>query len=253
MTVPTPTLLRDHPEIPNRTSIGHIRAVCLDIDDTLVDYVASARAGLAALIGHDGAWSQWAELTELHHERVLSGEIDFETMRLQRARAFFAERGECLSDTELASREARRMNAMRGAWRLFDDALPCLHLLRSAGLMLAAITNASSKHQRSKLATVGLIDTFDVLIIAEEAGMAKPNPEIFHLTCRKLRVPPRQTMHVGDRLDLDAKAAVDAGLSGVWLVRPGVEVTVDRVPPGVHVITSLLELPELLTAIAAAA
>lgn len=248
----TPTLPRNFPEIPTRISIGQVRAVCLDIDDTLVDYVASARAGLAALVGHDGAWAHWAELTELHHERMLAGEVDFETMRLQRTREFFADRGESLSDAEVAAREAVRMDAMRGAWRLFDDALPCLHLLRSAGLMLAAVTNASSKHQRSKLATVGLIDTFDVLVIAEEVGIAKPDPAIFHLACRRLRVQPRQTMHVGDRLDLDAQAAVTAGLSGVWLVRPETGITVGAVPPDVHVITGLLELPELLTTLAAA-
>ena len=248
----TPTLPRDRPEFSTRTATGRIRAICLDIDDTLVDYVASARAGLAALIGNDGAWSHWAELTELHHERVLAGEIDFETMRLQRTRAFFAERGEWLSDSELACREARRMDAMRGAWRLFDDVLPCLHLLRAAGLMLASITNASSKHQRSKLATVGLIDTFDVLVIAEEVGMAKPDPAIFHLACGRLRVPPCQVMHVGDRLDLDAQGAVDAGLSGVWLVRDGADVPVVPLPHGVYVINGLLELPELLTTLAAA-
>jgi len=253
VTVPTPTLPRAYrPAIPTRTSIGQIRAVCLDVDDTLVDYVAAARAGLAALIGHDGAWVHWAQLTDLYHGRVLAGQVDFETMRLQRTRAFFAERGECLSDAEVAAHEARRMDAMRGAWRLFDDVLPCLHLLRAAGLMLAAITNASSRQQRSKLATVGLIDTFDVLVIAEEAGVSKPHPEIFHLACRKLRVRPHQTMHVGDRLDIDAQASVSAGLSGVWLVRRTAEAPFDRVPPGVHVINGLLELPALLTTLAAA-
>jgi len=240
----TPTLPRSYPNISKGVTTGHIRAICLDIDDTLVDYGASGRAGLAALVGSDGAWSHWAELTELHHDRFMAGEIDFDTMRLQRTRAFFAERGEWLSDSEVAVREARRMDAMRGAWRLFDDVLPCLHLLRSAGLMLAAITNASSKHQRSKLAAVGLIDTFDVLVIAEEVGRCKPDPAIFQIACSRLRVRPNQVVHVGDRLDLDAKAAVDAGLRGVWLVRDGMPA---EPPAGVHLITGLLELPGLVT------
>lgn len=235
-------------------SSGHnarqIRAVCLDVDDTLVDYMASGRAGLIALLGHDRAWTHWAELTELHYDRFISGEVDFDTMRMQRTRAFFADLGEPLSDAEVVDREEQRQDAMRAAWRLFDDALPCLHLLRSAGMMLAAITNAPSAHQRSKLATVGLIDTFDVLVIAEEVGMAKPDPAIFHLACAKLGVPPNQAMHVGDRLDLDAFAAFEAGLCGVWLARPQ-STTVEAIPPGVHVINGLLELPELLETLAA--
>jgi putative hydrolase of the HAD superfamily len=256
VSVPTPTLSQLPPELPRHHPVGPIRAVCLDIDDTLVDNCACGRAGLAALVGRDHAWDphrawdQWSELTELHYDRFLSGEVDFDTMRLQRAKAFFAERGEWLSDHELAHREACRMAAVRGAWRLFDDALPCLHQLRAAGLGLAAVTNAPGGHQRSKLAAVGLIDAFDVLVIAGEVGVAKPDPAIFQLACARLGVRPDQTVHVGDRLDLDARAAVDAGLvAGVWLARHAAVPT--DLPFGVHVIASLLDLPDLLAAIPA--
>lgn len=203
------------------------------------------------MVGNDLAWADWVELTESHYKRFISGEVDFDTMQLQRTKAFFASRGESLSGSEVAIREARRTNAMRNAWRLFDDALPCLHLLRSAGMMLAAITNAPGKHQRSKLATVGLIDTFDVLVIAEEVGMAKPDPAIFHLACRQLGVRPCQAVHVGDRLDIDAQAAVDAGLAGVWLNRDDSAPTAQP-PVEVHMISGLLELPELLATLSAA-
>jgi putative hydrolase of the HAD superfamily len=250
----TPTLSLVPPERPRRHPNGSIRAVCLDIDDTLVDYCACGRAGLAALVGHDcawdphRAWDQWSELTELHYDRFLAGEVDFDTMRLQRAKAFFAERGEWLSDLEVAHREACRMDAVRGAWRLFDDALPCLRTLRAAGLLLAAVTNAPGGHQRNKLAAVGLIDAFDVLVIAGEVGVAKPDPAIFHLACTRLGVRPEQTVHIGDRLDLDAVAAVGAGLlAGVWLARQAAVPT--DLPFGVHVIASLLDLPDLLAAI----
>jgi putative hydrolase of the HAD superfamily len=241
----TPNLShRHHPEfLTGHLAPTSIRAACLDIDDTLVDYMASGRAGLAALIGHDGAWAHWTQLTEAHYDRFIAGEIDFDRMRLERTRAFFAELGEPLSEDELVVREARRVDAMRGAWRLFDDALPCLHLLRSAGLMLAAVTNAPGAHQRGKLATVGLVDAFDVLVIAEEVGLAKPDPAIFHLACARLGVRPEQAIHVGDRLDVDAVGAHDAGLHGVWLDRSACR---QPVPPGIHVVTDLLELPDLL-------
>ena len=245
MTVLTPTLLREQSHVP--TSTGEIRAVCLDVDDTLVDHGRSAHAGLTALVGNDDSrrcLPRWFELTECHYQRFIGGEVDFDTMRLQRTRAFFAELGELLSDAEVAAREATRLAAMRRAWRLFDDGEPCLHLLRSAGFMLAVVTNAAGPYQRGKLATVGLINTFDVLIIAEEVGVAKPEPEIFQLACRELRVTPRQAAHVGDRLDADALGAARAGLTGVWLDRTG---SAGHAPPGVHVISELTELPELLS------
>jgi putative hydrolase of the HAD superfamily len=248
--VSTLTPPRDITRFREQCRAAGIRAVCLDIDDTLVDYMASSRAALAVLMGHDRAWRHWFDVTERYYERFTSGEVDFDTMRLQRTRAFFVECGEQLSDAEVAVREAARMDAVRGAWRLFDDAQPCLHLLRSAGLMLAAVTNASSAHQRTKLATVGLIDTFDVLVIAEEVGMAKPDPGIFQLACARLRVRPHQAVHVGDRLDLDAAGALGAGLRAVWLDRGRGLGHPTAHPPGVHVINGLLELPHLLATIA---
>jgi putative hydrolase of the HAD superfamily len=223
--------------------------VCLDVDDTLVDYRRSTLAGLAELVGHDQGWrcsSLWHELTELHYGRFIDGEIDFHTMRLQRTRAFLAELGEFLTDDELAVRESRRIAAMRRSWQLFDDVEPCLHLLRSAGIMLAVITNAAGLYQRGKLAAVGLVDVFDVVVIAEEVGVAKPDAEIFQLACRRLRIAPHQAVHVGDRLEVDAVGAVRAGLTGVWLDRSE---SGQPAPAGVHVINDLIALPDLVAAL----
>ncbi|HET8640492.1 MAG TPA: HAD family hydrolase [Pseudonocardiaceae bacterium] len=228
-----------------------MRAVCLDVDDTLVDCSHSALAGLTELIGPDEGWrcySRWFELTEQHHGRFIDGEIDFHTMRLQRTRAFLAELGEMLSDAEVADREARRAAAMRRAWCLYDDVAPCLHLLRSAGVMLAVITNAAGPHQRGKLAAVGLVDAFDLVVIADEVGVAKPDARIFRLACHRLRIAPHQAVHVGDRLDVDAVAASEAGLNGVWLDR---SLSGTPAPAGVHVINQLTELPGLVAGLAA--
>lgn len=223
--------------------------MCLDVDDTLVDYGHSAMAGLAELVGRDKGWqcsSLWHELTELHHGRFIDGEIDHRTMRLQRTRAFLAELGELPTDDELADRESRRVAAMRRSWQLFGDVEPCLHLLRAAGVMLAAITNAAGHYQRGKLAAVGLVDAFDAVVIAEEVGVAKPDAEIFQLACRQLRIAPHQAVHVGDRLDVDAVGAVRAGLTGVWLDRSG---RGQPAPPGIHVINDLTVLPDLVAAL----
>jgi putative hydrolase of the HAD superfamily len=237
------------PASPAWFGAGQIRAVCLDVDDTLVDYSRSAQAGLTALVGKDQGWlcwRLWSELTELHHGQFIDGKVDFHTMRLQRTRAFLAELGQFVSDDELAHREATRADAMRRAWRLYDDVEPCLHLLRSAGIMLAVVTNAAGPHQRSKLAAVGLIDAFDVVVIADEVGVAKPQAEIFQVACRWLRVPPEQAVHVGDRLDVDAVGAARAGLTGIWLDRSS---RGGPAPPGVHVINDLTTLPDLVAAL----
>ncbi|MGH4008983.1 MAG: HAD family hydrolase [Pseudonocardiaceae bacterium] len=225
-----------------------VAAVCFDVDATLVDYEASTRAGLRELLGSDAAWVDWCTLTDWHYLRYLAGEVDFDTMRQQRTRDFFAYRGEVLCHGEVVRREERRAAAMRRAWRLFDDALPCLRALRALGLRLAAITNAAGDYQRAKLGALGLESTFDAVLISGELGVAKPHHAIFRRACRALGVLPVQAVHVGDRLDTDAEGARNAGLHGVWLDRSGC----GALPKGagISVIQRLAELPALVTRLA---
>lgn len=218
------------------------------MDATLVDYEASTRAGLRELLGTDEAWADWCTLTEGHYLRYLAGDVDFDTMRQQRTRDFFAYRGEVLCDGEVVRREERRAAAMRRAWRLFDDALPCLRALRALGLRLAAITNAAGDYQRAKLGALGLASTFDAVLISGELGVAKPHHAIFRRACRALGVLPAQAVHVGDRLDTDAEGARNAGLHGVWLDRSGCGAL--PLGAGISVIGRLSELPALVTRLA---
>lgn len=196
------------------------------------------------MIGRDDLWPTWQRMTDEHVARVIAGEMDVDTMRCARTKAFFADLGALLDDDMVSAIEHRRLEEMNGAWALFDDVLPCLDWLRAAGLKVAAVTNASGEHQRSKLNHLGIARFFDAVVIAGELGRAKPDPLIFHTACTRLDVPAAQAVHVGDRLDTDAHGAQHAGLHGVWLDRRGHEDI--AVEPGVRVIESLADLPELL-------
>ncbi len=221
-----------------------VRAVCLDVDDTLVDHSASSRGALRLLLGHDGAWPLWQQITDEHVARVVAGVVDSDTMRWQRTKEFFGCLGELLDDAEAVRREGVRVRAMREAWRLFDDVLPCLEWLSAVGVKIAVVTNASGPYQRSKLANLGVAGYIDEVVIAGELGAAKPDPVIFHTACARLGYAPAEVAHVGDRLDLDAIGARDAGLAGVWLNR-GCPAR-GALPTDVAMITSLELLPELL-------
>ncbi|MEJ6484796.1 HAD family hydrolase [Nostoc punctiforme UO1] len=59
----------------------------------------------------------------------------------------------------------------------------------------------------------------DVVVTSEVAGFAKPAPQIFQYACAKLGVQQTESVYVGDNLELNAIAARDAGLIGVWLNR----------------------------------
>jgi putative hydrolase of the HAD superfamily len=218
-----------------------VKAVFLDVDDTLVDYAPAARAAFAAVLGEDASYEQWLQLD--HYERWLNGEFDdFETFRTARMADFLTLLGR--ENAQAAELESRRFAGLAEHYQLFDDVEPCLAALRERGVRTGLITNNEPVHQRDKLARVGLLDRFDAVVISGEFGIAKPDPAIFRHACALLDVQPTDALHVGDNLAADALGAHGAGLRGVWLDRRGEH---DGRPLDVDVIGGLDELPALLS------
>jgi len=147
-----------------------------------------------------------------------------------------------VDDTLVDYAATPRLAALNRSFVLFDDVVACLAALRERSLRLGVITNNDGPHQRRKLAAVGLGDSFDALAISGEVGVGKPDRAIFEHACAALGVEPGAAVHVGDRLDLDALAATEAGLRGVWLDRRREAGGEGQVP----VVTSLAELPALV-------
>lgn len=225
-----------------------IQAVFFDLDGTLLDHDATTRAGALGmfsryrdrLTGSDEHLLQrWEDLTEFHFDRYLRGETTLIGQRRGRVRGLFG-----LTPGELPDAEADQAYAVYSDHydrnlTLFSDVVDTLEALR--GLRLGVITNGGSVHQRQKLEGVGVSDRFVAVVVSEDVGVAKPDPQIFRAACQAMGAPPSACVHVGDRLDVDAIGARDAGLKGVWLDRhdKGSE------PAGVTRITCLTELPAL--------
>ena len=226
-----------------------------DLDGTLMDHDAARAAGLAA---HAEEWlagaepgalerldGEWRRLEALHFEEYAAGRCSFQEQRRRRVRGVHAALGrEVASDAAADAWFAGYLAHYRAAWRAFDDALPALASLVSAypETALGVVTNGEGEPQRSKLAAIGLADRFAVVVASGEVGVAKPDPAIFALACERLGVEPAHAAHVGDRLDLDAQAAVSAGLRGIWLDRLGAATP----SPGVTSIATLDRLPAAL-------
>jgi putative hydrolase of the HAD superfamily len=194
-----------------------IRAVFLDVDDTLVDYDNAARRAFAAVLGADADYERFCALD--HYARFLSGEFGFEEMRERRMAEFLTLVGRTTDAVEAAEIERRRFEGLAEYYTLFDDVLPCLAALRARGLRLGLITNNESVHQRAKIRAVGLDELVDVIVISGELGIAKPAAAIFAHACALLGVASDEALHVGDNLDADAYGAHGAGVRAVWLDR----------------------------------
>jgi putative hydrolase of the HAD superfamily len=230
-------------KIDRPSNSEEVKAVCLDVDDTLIDYEHTARDSLRSVLGADGSWSIWKQVADEHVAMVVSGQIDRASMPRRRAEVFLEAVGFLPGEVDPDRWETDRLAEMGRRWTLFEDTLPCLDWLSGSGVKLAAVTNASGGHQREKLADLGVAGFFDCVLIAGEVGATKPDPVMFHTACVRLDLPPAEVVHVGDRLDADAVGARAAGLHGVWLNREGVPAAAVT---GVLEINTLGELPELL-------
>jgi putative hydrolase of the HAD superfamily len=194
-----------------------VRAVFLDVDDTLVDYQTAARAAFENAIGSLDRYDEFHNLD--HYERFLTGEFDFQTFRDTRMADFLARVGMTDEVARAAEIERRRFDGLAAHYTLFDDVHWCLDLLRARELRIGLITNNEGAHQRAKLATVGLDRLVDVIVISQEIGVAKPDARIFAHACELVGVRADEAIHVGDNPYADAEGAHLAGLRAVWLDR----------------------------------
>ncbi|MEU9124245.1 HAD family hydrolase [Streptomyces sp. NPDC048506] len=226
-----------------------LHAVLWDLDDTLFDYTGSDRAGVlrhlrdeglvTAYGGEEAALTRWQEAMETEFARFLAGEVGFLDHRRARARTFL---GVALSDEEADAWFGRYIVHYEAAWALFPDSEPALEALAPLARQ-AVLSNSGTASQERKLGALRIRGYFEAVLCADELGHAKPAPEAFAAACAALELPPEEVVYVGDRLDIDALGARDAGLSAVWLDRTG---TGEELPPGVRRIETLAELPGLL-------
>lgn len=207
-----------------------ITAVLLDIDDTLVDTRGAFRHALAVVAERhlpgpadaDALVAAWRADVNGWYRAFTRGEMDYREQRMRRANelhALFG--GPTMDDASYEEWNEEFETAFRSAWVAHDDAHALLDELDATGIAYGAVSNAAVSYQEEKLARAGL-GRVPMLVGTDTFGVGKPDPRVFLEGARLLEVDPASAAYVGDELDIDARAAVDAGLAlGVWLDRPG--------------------------------
>jgi putative hydrolase of the HAD superfamily len=203
---------------------------------------------------HPAVLASWRADASGHYARYTRGEIDYRTQRMTRANELH-ERfgGAALDDEAYDAWDEVFEEGFAASWSAHPEARDVVAGLVRSGVAVGALSNAGVAYQTTKLERVGLSGQVEVLVGVDTLGVGKPDPRVFHEACRRLGTAPSRTAYVGDELDVDARAAVAAGLVGVWVDRPGgrraeipaSDVAAARVA-GVLVVTSLTEVPVLL-------
>ncbi|MFN8077068.1 MAG: HAD family hydrolase [Kineosporiaceae bacterium] len=207
---------------------GRVRAVLLDIDDTLVDTRAAFAAAIDAMAtawlphldaaGRVAATAHWVADRQGAFRAYTRGELTMEQQRRARvADLHVAFGGRALDDEAWAAWQDGYLAAFSAAWRLRPGVLAVLDRLAEAGLPVGAVTNASRALSEDKLGRLGLAARVPVLSAVDDRGVGKPDPRMFLVACEALGCEPSAALYVGDEADVDALGAARCGLTGVWL------------------------------------
>ncbi len=82
---------------------------------------------------------------------------------------------------------------------------------------LVLMTNGLTKVQKPRFANSSIAKYFELLIISEEIGLAKPNHEIFDYTFQKLNFTDKsKTLIIGDNLSSDIQGGINFGIDSCW-------------------------------------
>ncbi len=226
--------------------MGRIRAISIDLDDTLWPIwptIERAEAVLLQwLVDNAPATARLFQNTEalraIRNQMVtLRPDLrhDLSALRRESIRLALTQAGD---DGALAEPAFDLFFAERQRVTLFDGAHETLAFL-AARWPVVAVSNGNADVHR-----VGIGPYFQHSLSATVLGIAKPDARIFHAAASALQLPPHAVLHVGDDATLDAQGAMDAGLQAVWF-NPAQAAWPHATPPHATV-GSLAELRHLL-------
>ncbi|MFK5646145.1 HAD family hydrolase [Ornithinimicrobium sp. LYQ121] len=212
-----------------------VRGVLLDVDDTLIGtraamVAAGAAAAQAIWPGADparlaAAGHRFRADPDGHFRAYTRGACDFPTMRARRVADVAGWLGVKAGPDDASLWNTLFEQGMAQHLTVFDDVLTTLVACRDRGWPVALLTNSSRPYTERKLRITGLAAHVSELtagvVTKDTLGVGKPAPAVFHHACALLDEDASAVLHVGDELDVDPLAALDAGLGAAWLRRPG--------------------------------
>ena len=109
------------------------------------------------------------------------------------------------------------LNAMAEICSPLEGATDLLNALKGQ-VKMGIITNGFTQLQQTRLERTGFRDHFDLLVISEQVGQAKPHPAIFDYALEKMGNPARErVLMVGDNPASDILGGINAGMATCWL------------------------------------
>lgn len=198
--------------------------VFLDFDDTIYDTRGNASAALRELYEHfdlNRYFDRFEVFSELYWKRnhevwALYSEGRIGRRELVIERFLYPLRYAGIGTEEMALElndwfldcTAQKSGLVEGARELLEYLKPNYHL--------HVISNGFTEVQFRKMASAGVTDYFDEVILSEAVGVNKPDPAIFSYALQKAGARAEESIMIGDNFDTDITGAIRSRIDQVF-------------------------------------
>ena len=194
------------------------RAIFIDIDDTLLDYIPCCREAFEfALPEHPEYFDLFFEISgRLFSEAKHGLHTIAEVMELY-PKEFIATIGYPPEAVDPFK------HAFRAAWGkthiLVPGAKEMLENLQAKGYRLFAASNSFGHLQRSRLEQAGILPYFEDTYISMDIGYDKPDIRFYQEALRRCGLQPHEVLMIGDSMTTDVIGAQKAGMDALFFDR----------------------------------
>lgn len=228
----------------------------IDFDDTLYDTYGNAVIALQETfdafhleqyfdnpqVFYDAYWAANIDLWT----RYSKGEITRSYLIVERFRRPLSE-GKGLDITEQYCLEMsdRFLDFCSCKSGVIEGAHELMSYLKQKGYRMHMCSNGFHEVQYKKLASCGLRDFFDTIILSEDAGVNKPSPLYFDYALKVSGAKRQNTLMIGDNLNTDIKGALSAGIDALLFNRWQVNLSESTITP-TYIAETLLDIKKAL-------
>ena len=195
--------------------MDNIKAVFIDIDNTLLDFNKCALWSMQKAFNDYGLSfenSMFDTFNMINNRlwlRIEKGELTKEELYACRWNMIFAQIGNDIDGVEF---ENVFYSYLTESAEPVDGALDLLKYLHGKYLVCAA-SNASYAQQIKRLNNAGMTEYLDRIFISEQIGFSKPQKEFFERCFEKISpIVPPETVMIGDSLTADIEGGASFGM-----------------------------------------
>ena len=223
----------------------NIKAVFLDMDNTLIDFDASAKECMKrALLDRGVAFREemyevFTRINPILWRKIEQKELTVDGLHQVRWNMIFAEIGLSIDGV-----------AFEGDFRAYlkesgipiEGAVDLFTYLKEKGYILCVASNGPYEQQKSRMRAAGMYEGISHWFVSERMGANKPAKEFFDAAMRELSgILPSECVMIGDSLTADIEGSLAYGMHAVWYDRKG-ENTPVNADAVVHTLSEIKEI-----------